>query len=139
MKTWKNSPQMLLKINNQQFFLLSAWLPKRPRSRNRNFIGFPCLLYTISLVDPYHLSCLIKKVIGENNRPVKGNWCIDVNPRINHDSNSTWHMEKKKSHWKKNYIRKEMVFCYQNCSDQLWEKIVLVIGKNLKIKKFWDH
>ena len=23
-----------------------------------------------------------------------------------------------------------MVFCYQNCSDQLWEKIVLVIEKN---------
>ena len=26
-----------------------------------------------------------------------------------------------------------MVFCYQNCSDLLWEKIVLVI------EKFWDH
>ena len=25
-----------------------------------------------------------------------------------------------------------MVFCYQNCSDLLWEKIVLVIEK-----KFW--
>ena len=27
----------------------------------------------------------------------------------------------------------EMVFCYQNCSDLLWEKIVLVIEKN-----FWN-
>ena len=25
----------------------------------------------------------------------------------------------------------EMVFCYQNCSDLLWEKIVLVIEKEL--------
>ena len=24
-----------------------------------------------------------------------------------------------------------MVFCYQNCSDLLWEKIALVIKKNL--------
>ena len=31
----------------------------------------------------------------------------------------------------------EMVFCYQNYSDVLWEKIVLVIEKNLKI--FCDH
>ena len=30
-------------------------------------------------------------------------------------------------------VRKEMVFCYQNCSDLLWEKIVLVIEKN-----FWN-
>ena len=41
----------------------------------------------------------------------------------------------------------EMVFCYQNCSDLLWEKIVLEIEKkfwNSKLKaenlKFlWDH
>ena len=35
-----------------------------------------------------------------------------------------------------------MVFCYQNCSDQLWEKIVPVIEKNfwnsrLKAENFW--
>ena len=30
-----------------------------------------------------------------------------------------------------------MVFCYQNCSDLLSEKIVLVIKKNLQ--KFWDN
>ena len=41
----------------------------------------------------------------------------------------------------------EMVFCYQNCSDLLWEKIVLVIEKNFwnsrlkakNLQKFWDH
>ena len=33
--------------------------------------------------------------------------------------------------WKKK--KKEMVFCYQNCSDLLWEKIVPVIDKN-----FWN-
>ena len=27
-----------------------------------------------------------------------------------------------------------MVFCYQNCSDLLWEKIILVIEKNLKFE-----
>ena len=40
-----------------------------------------------------------------------------------------------------------LVFCYQNCSDLLWEKNVLVIEKNfwnsrLKAKNlpnFWDH
>ena len=30
----------------------------------------------------------------------------------------------------------EMVFCYQNCSDLLWEKIVVVIEENFD---FWDH
>ena len=48
---------------------------------------------------------------------------------------------------------KEMVFCCQNCSDLLWEKIVLVREKivlvrekllNLRLKannfqKLWDH
>ena len=40
-----------------------------------------------------------------------------------------------------------LVFCYQNCSDLLWEKIVLVIEKifwNSRLKaenlqNFWDH
>ena len=42
---------------------------------------------------------------------------------------------------------RRMVFCYQNCSDLLWEKNVLVIKKNLwnsrlkaeNLQKFWDH
>ena len=42
---------------------------------------------------------------------------------------------------------REMVFCYQNCSDLVWEKIVLVIEKNFwnsrlkaeKLQNFWDH
>ena len=33
----------------------------------------------------------------------------------------TWHSE-------------QMVFCYLNCSDLLWEKIVLVIKKNFEIR-----
>ena len=41
----------------------------------------------------------------------------------------------------------KMVFCYQNCSDLLWEKIVLVIEKNFwnlrlkaeNLQNFWDH
>ena len=40
-----------------------------------------------------------------------------------------------------------MVFCYRNCSDLLWEKIVWVIEKNFwnlrlkaeNLQKFWDH
>ena len=48
MKTWKNSPQKLLIIHNQQFFSLPAWQPKMPiLGRNKNFIGSPCLLSTI--------------------------------------------------------------------------------------------
>ena len=41
----------------------------------------------------------------------------------------------------------DLVFCYQNCSDLLWEKIVLVIEKNFwnsrlkdqNLHDFWDH
>ena len=41
----------------------------------------------------------------------------------------------------------ELVFCYQNCSDLQWEKIVPVIEKNIwnlrlkaeNLQKFWDH
>ena len=40
-----------------------------------------------------------------------------------------------------------MVFCYQNCSEILWEKIGLVIEKNYwnsrlkaeNLQNFWDH
>ena len=41
-----------------------------------------------------------------------------------------------------NLSREEMVFCYQNCSDLLWEKNVLVIEKNFEaesFQNFWDH
>ena len=41
----------------------------------------------------------------------------------------------------------EMVFCYQNCTDLLWERIVLVIEKNFwnsrlkaeNLQNFWGH
>ena len=41
----------------------------------------------------------------------------------------------------------ERVFCYQNCSDLLWEKIVLVVEKNFwnsrlkaeNLQNFWDQ
>ena len=44
-------------------------------------------------------------------------------------------------------VAEKMVFCYQNCSDLLWEKIVLVIEKKFwnsrlkaeNLQKFWDH
>ena len=43
--------------------------------------------------------------------------------------------------------RRQMVFCYQNCSDLLWEKIVLVTKKSFwnsrlkaeNLQNFWDH
>ena len=47
-----------------------------------------------------------------------------------------------------NYIVSwEVVFCYHNCSDLLWEKIVLVIEKDFwnsrlnaeNLQNFWDH
>ena len=46
-----------------------------------------------------------------------------------------------------NTFNQKMVFCYKNCSDLLWEKIVLVIEKNFwnsrlkaeKLQNVWDH
>ena len=32
------------------------------------------------------------------------------------------------------FLLSEMVFCYQNCSDLLWERFVLVIKKNFEIR-----
>ena len=48
---------------------------------------------------------------------------------------------------RKNVEHKKMVFCYQNCSDLLWEEIVQVVEKNFwnsrlkaeDLQKFWDH
>ena len=44
------------------------------------------------------------------------------------------------------YEIENMVFCYQNRSDILWEKTVLMIEKNFlnsrktkNLQKFWDH
>jgi hypothetical protein len=42
-----------------------------------------------------------------------------------------WKIQYCEVKWKR-MKQREMVFCYQNCSDLLWEKIVLVIEKN-----FW--
>ena len=54
----KKQPSNLLIIQNQQFFSLPVWLPKRSiLGRNRNFIGSPCLLSTISLST--YLICFI--------------------------------------------------------------------------------
>ena len=36
-------------------------------------------------------------------------------------------------HFLISFFQKRMVFCYQNCSDLLWEKIVLVIEKTFEI------
>jgi hypothetical protein len=48
----KKQPSKLLIIYNQHFFSLSAWLSKRPiLGRNRNLIGSPCLLSTISMAN----------------------------------------------------------------------------------------
>ena len=48
--------------------------------------------------------------------------------------------------WKRTQFSPEIAFCYQICSDLLWEKIVLVIEKNFKfeaegqeLQKFWNH
>ena len=43
-----------------------------------------------------------------------------------------WHFFDEKNPALKNVFTR-MVFCYQNCSDLLWEKIVLVVEKN-----FWN-
>ena len=62
----------------------------------------------------------------------------------------TWHEIKSYNlgHFvEENLTLRKLIFCYQNCSDLLWEKNVLVIEKNfwnsmLKAKNFqifWDH
>ena len=51
MKSWKNRAQKLLIIQNWTFFLVLAWLPKRPiLGRNRNLNGSSCLLSIYSLI-----------------------------------------------------------------------------------------
>ena len=61
----------------------------------------------------------------------------------------SWGIRKKKSAFAKKVSRQniiriiqfhlEMVFCYQNCSELLWEKIVLVIKKFLRsLKQFFQ-
>ena len=37
-------------------------------------------------------------------------------------------------HFIKGQLAAGLVFCYQNCSDLLWEKIVLVIEKTFEIR-----
>ena len=52
----------MLRANDQQFFSLPAWLPKRPiLGRNRNFIGSLCLLSTISLKGPINKFKLVQQ------------------------------------------------------------------------------
>ena len=48
-----------------------------------------------------------------------------------HAKSFAWFVMRKMN--KKCLLLEGMVFCYQNCSDLLWEKIVLVIEKN-----FWN-
>ena len=50
-----------------------------------------------------------------------------------------WNMVKlSKTKRKKNQIN-EMVFCFQNCSDLLWGKVVQHLKFEAKSQKFWDH
>ena len=45
------------------------------------------------------------------------------------------------------FLHELLVFCYQNCSDSMWEKNVLMIEKNFwnlrlkakNLQNFWDH
>ena len=46
-----------------------------------------------------------------------------------HAKSFAWFVMRKMN--KKCFLLEGMVFCYQNCSDLLWEKIVLVIRKKL--------
>ena len=62
---------------------------------------------------------------------------------------NNWYLIKKiwSTFWMGSLENEKMLFCYQNCSDLLWEKIVLVIEKNFwnsrlkaeNFQKFWDH
>ena len=66
-------------------------------------------------------------------------YCLQILFRLTFE-NQFKDMENSTSH-------RNVVLCYQNCSDLLWEKIVLVIEKNFwnsrlkaeNFKFFWDH
>ena len=64
----KEQPSKVAHNSQPAIFLLPAWLPKRPiLGRNRNFIGSPCLLSTISLlvldfINAFIRSHLIQKI-----------------------------------------------------------------------------
>ena len=65
-------------------------------------------------------------------------WCGKSIPRLNLKYKCLIHLKcnKKEKEWsERKTTRKieDMVFCYQNCSDLLWEKIVLV-RKTFKIR-----
>ena len=45
-----------------------------------------------------------------------------------------WWKTKWRATWKCSWEVNILVFCYQNCSDLLWEKIVLVIEKTFEIQ-----
>ena len=54
------------------------------------------------------------------------------NPRYNFGHWSIMSYQNSEMNWQKLWTLLEMVFCYQNCSDLLWEKIVR--GKLLKFE-----
>ena len=89
-------------------------------------------------------SCFANSEISKERRSEEHNW--DSMEQISQNGvktilSSIWFS------WIPRILIIEMVFCYQSCSDLLWEKNVLVIEKKVwnsrlkadNLKKFWDH
>ena len=88
-----------------------------------------------------HCICTIKR------------WYIESHSSSNYISDIYWWFSKNsRRHWRRcicptNNSSMKLVFCYQNCSDLLWEKIVWVIEEKVlkfeaeaeNFQKFWDH
>ena len=70
----------------------------------------------------------------------RGNWAQCRNGKVN------WKIEFQ-ALGKRIQCLVKLVFCYQNCSDLLWEKNILVIEKNFwnsrlkaeNLQNFWEH
>ena len=63
--------------------------------------------------------------------------CVHPSPKKRHlwrRSWCTWSIPTPCSLCWRYFFFWKLVFCYQNCSDLLWEKIVLVIKKNSRLK-----
>ena len=131
-----------------------------PKPHNRSHFNsvdkYKLLTFFLSLMEPFPRTiilqpvscsnCLVVMPRGPKIRPTKLN-CKWKSENLGHR-----YLDDIFEYWQTNATNLSkfpwtMVFCYQNCSDLLWEKNVLVIEKNFwnsrpkakNLQNFWDH
>ena len=127
----KNVKAVWEQVRKKSFFRLANWIVQKE------------LQFTIYIFFPFFsngMECFVLYVCRIYQVFLTAN--VGHNP-AGYCSNCTkMHFDKSPVH-----LDIEMVFCYQNCSNLLWEKIALVIEKNLwksrlkakNLQIFWDH